>query len=352
MFQKIILLFTFLLLLYLNTKAQNVGIGNDTPQAKIHITQTAAIDGLRIDHSGTAGRGAEIGLTNAANSETGLFVNHDGTGSSIVAQNVNSNNSSAINVTQSSYNGTDEVDHRGIYGYSSPASNYGIGVLGVGGWYGIYSQGDMTATGTKAFTIDHPADPTNKMLKHFSIESNEVLNLYRGTIELDANGQAIVDLPDYFELINKDYSYQLTAIGTPQQPYVLSEIENNQFVVAGAPNTKVSWTVYADRNDPYIQQYPEKGIDVVEKTGGRKGKYFIPELYNQPAEAGYFYNKDIQNGGAKTAKISEDSPKDKNIRAGHTKDRNAQPSLIDPPAPSRDIQNITPSEGGVEKSNK
>ena len=59
----------------------------------------------------------------------------------------------------------------------------------------------------------------------------------------------MVELPTYFELINTNFSYQLTAIGTPQQPYVLTEISGNTFEIAGEPNTKVSWTVYADRND-------------------------------------------------------------------------------------------------------
>ena len=118
--------------------------------------------------------------------------------------------------------------------------------------------------------------------------------MYRGVSELDANGEATVILPDYFSLINKDYSYQLTAIGTSQSPYVKAEIENNKFVVAGTPGTKVSWTVYADRNDPYMQQNPERGLDVVEKEGERKGKYFAPELYDQPASSGMFY-KDRTN---------------------------------------------------------
>lgn len=72
---------------------------------------------------------------------------------------------------------------------------------------------------------------------------------------------------------------------------MFSEIEGNSFVVAGEPNTKVSWTVYADRNDAYIQQYPEKAIDVVEKEGNRQGKYISPELYNQPESRGMFYHE-------------------------------------------------------------
>ena len=63
----------------------------------------------------------------------------------------------------------------------------------------MYCDGDMTASGVKSFTIDYPLDPENKALRHYNIESNEVLNMYRGIVTLDANGKAIIDLPEYFD---------------------------------------------------------------------------------------------------------------------------------------------------------
>lgn len=257
--------------------------------------QSGVGHGILINHSGTAGRNAEFNIQNAANVDPGIFVAHNGQGSAIQGQNQNNTIAGTISVADFSYTGTDVADHIGVEGFSSPAAGWGIGVEGTGGWFGVFANGDIGATGAKPFTIDHPQDPENKILKHFAIESNEVLNMYRGIVELDANGEATVQLPEYFEVINKDFSYQLTAIGTPQQPYVLTEIEGNEFKVAGAPNTKVSWTVYADRNDPYMQAYPEKGMDVVEKTGDRQGKYLTPELYGEPATKGMFYSPTHQS---------------------------------------------------------
>jgi hypothetical protein len=256
--------------------------------------------GALITHSGAQGRNAEFNITNPNNPNEAIFAVHSGQGSAIVAQNQNNALAGVIRVADFAYTGTDVDDHFGIEGASTPAAGWGIGVLGTGNFYGVVSQGDFTATGAKAFTIDHPADPANKMLKHFAIESNEVLNMYRGVIELDANGNATVELPDYFQMINKDFSYQLTAIGSAQHPYVKEEIEGNTFVISGAPNTKVSWTVFADRNDVYMQTYPEKGLDVVEKEGSRKGKYVTPELYNQPKEMGLFYNPKHEGAKANT----------------------------------------------------
>jgi len=185
----------------------------------------------------------------------------------------------------------------GVIGYSSS----GTGVYGetgnfVLGW-GVFSNGDMGATGVKPFVIDHPADPTNKYLKHFAIESPEVLNLYRGTIVLDQNGEAIVVLPTYFDLINKNFSYQLTSIGVSSPGlFIKKEIENKQFVIAGGvAGQKVCWTVQAERNDPYVQQNP--GAVEVEplKRDGEKGKYLRPELYGQPHDKKMYGTPKMKN---------------------------------------------------------
>jgi hypothetical protein len=166
-------------------------------------------------------------------------------------------------------------------------SETGVGVWGDNldaSYIAVFANGELGAAGLKTFMIDHPADPANKYLKHFSIESNEVLNLYRGTIQLNENGEAVVEMPSYFDLVNKDFSYQLTSIGVASPNlYISSEMENGKFAISGGkPGQKVSWTVYADRNDPYVQQHPEKTAVEVDKREGEKGKYLQPDLYKQP----------------------------------------------------------------------
>jgi hypothetical protein len=251
-------------------------------------TQAGVGHGVLINHSGVSGRNAEFNITNAANTDAAIFAVTDGQGSAVLAQNHNNVIAGTMYVGDFAYTGADVTDHAGVSGYSQPAAGWGIGVLGQGGWYGHFSLGNTGATGVKAFTIDHPEDPGNKVLRHFSVESNEVLNLYRGIVTLDGSGQAIVELPTYFDLINTNVSYQLTAIGTPQLPYVLTEIQGNTFEVAGEPNTKVSWTIYADRNDEYLQQHPEAAAVEVQKTGERQGKYLNPELYGMPDSSAIF----------------------------------------------------------------
>jgi hypothetical protein len=161
---------------------------------------------------------------------------------------------------------------------------------GVAGAYGVFSNGNLAATGTKTFVIDHPADPENKFLKHFSMESNEVLNLYRGNASFDANGEAVVALPDYFEAINTNFSYNLTPVGGFAQLFVKEKIADNQFTIGGGQaGLEVSWTVYAERNDEYLQQYPEQRETEVAKREGQVGKYLMPALYGASEDLGIFY---------------------------------------------------------------
>lgn len=157
--------------------------------------------------------------------------------------------------------------------------------------YAVFSNGDLAASGTKTFVIDHPLDPANKYLKHFSIESNEVLNIYRGNATLNASGEAEVQMPSYFESVNNtNISYNLTAIGQNASVYVKQELTNGKFTIGGgAPGMKVSWTIYAERNDPYMQQNPDARLVEINKPVDAAGKYLMPSLYGQPAESGVYY---------------------------------------------------------------
>ena len=140
--------------------------------------------------------------------------------------------------------------------------------------------GAITA-GVKDFRIDHPLDPTNKYLYHSSIESSEMVNIYSGNASLDAAGEALVSLPDWFEAVNNDFRYQLTAIGAPSPNlHVAQEISEHQFRIAGGtPGMKVSWQVTGVRHDAYAAAHPLR-VEV-EKTASERGHYLHPEAFGQ-----------------------------------------------------------------------
>lgn len=279
--------------------------GGTIAGAAFAATQGGVSHGILINHTGTQGRNAEFNTNGATNTDETVFATNLGQGPVIVAQQQSNAITGVVTAGDFSYTGSDIDDHIGLTASSLPAAGYGIGVDGTGAYIGVAGResgtlndpnefavvgyGDIAATGTKYFMIDHPEDPENKYLRHMCTESNEPLNMYRGNIQLDASGEAIVELPSYFDDINADVTYQLTAIGSRQQPFVLEEVTNNKFVVGGEPNTKVSWMIVAKRNDAYIQQNPAVALDEVEKQERFKGKYLMPSLYNQPEEKAIYY---------------------------------------------------------------
>lgn len=315
-----------------NTTASDVygfnGVINTSTPTGVNVngtvyagTQNGVGHGMILTHAGTEGRNTELQTTNAANQDPTLIALSTGDNDVVVAQNQNNSPTGIIVAGDFSYVGTDLDDHFGVSGFSDPSvgvTDWGVGVGGYGGFagvlgtqgsatgFGVFSIGDFGATGAKAFTIDHPADPANKTLKHFSIESNEILNLYRGTAVFDSQGKATIILPEYYDLININPSYQLTPVGAAMPNlFIEKEISNNTFVIGGGiAGKKVSWTITAERNDPYIQQNPQaKNVEVSKE--GHAGKYFMPQLYGQPKEKGMFY-KEQKKYEANTVKPSQE----------------------------------------------
>ncbi len=148
-------------------------------------------------------------------------------------------------------------------------------------------NGSLNVNGTLSkaggsFKIDHPLDPANKYLYHSFVESPDMKNIYDGVVRLDAHGQAWVDLPDWFEALNRDFRYQLTAIGGPGPGlYVAREVKNSRFKIAGGrANGKVSWQVTGIRHDAYADAHRIQVEE--EKRGEERGRYMHPELFGHP----------------------------------------------------------------------
>ncbi|MFQ5650690.1 MAG: hypothetical protein ACE5IY_12175 [bacterium] len=199
----------------------------------------------------------------------------------------------------------------GVYGFSSGIGGTGVigeansgthpapyGVWGksTDGYAGFFS-GDVQVTGnlTKAsgaFKIDHPLDPQNKYLYHSFVESPDMMNIYNGNIILDAAGEARVELPEWFEALNRDFRYQLTAIGAPGPDlYIAQEIMGNRFRIAGGqPGMKVSWQVTGIRQDAFANAHRMPVEE--EKPAYERGYYLHPELYGQREERSIEWARD------------------------------------------------------------
>jgi hypothetical protein len=150
--------------------------------------------------------------------------------------------------------------------------------------------GDVEVTGvlSKAggsFKIDHPLDPENKYLSHSFVESPDMMNIYNGNVTTDDNGVAVVELPDYFDSLNRDFRYQLTVVGQFAQAIVADEVKDNRFKIqTSAPGVKVSWQVTGVRRDAWANQNRIKVEEV--KSERERGYYLHPEAFGQPEERG------------------------------------------------------------------
>jgi hypothetical protein len=187
----------------------------------------------------------------------------------------------------------------GVYGYSG--SYYGLFARSDGAsWIAAYLDGNVNIAGNLhksggSFKIDHPLDPANKYLCHSFVESPDMKNVYDGVAVLDNKGESEIELPDWFGILNKDFRYQLTAIGAPgPNLYIAEEISdtttsnknnNSHFKIAGGNSgMKVSWQVTGIRRDPWANA---NRIQIEEdKPAKERGYYLHPDLYSQPEEKG------------------------------------------------------------------
>ena len=261
--------------------------------------QSAAVMGVAMpagatdDTTGVVGIGGPtesfstgvIGVSNDAQG-TGVYGLADGNAAAGVFGS-NSNGAAVFGYTSSGdgVNGLATTSGVGVRGTSSS----GVGVFGdsSSGDAG-YFDGNLYATSAsasvKAFRIDHPADPANRVLMHACVESSERLTLYAGTVRTDAAGEAFVEVPAWFEGLNHEVRYQLTPIGDART-WIRDKLAGRRFGIAtSVPHTEVCWQLSAVRRDPYAVAHPL--VVESDKRGHEKGRYLNPVEHGQPEDLG------------------------------------------------------------------
>jgi len=206
--------------------------------------------------------------------------------------------------------GEDSSSGVGVYGETGHAGAYAIYGNSHGASYAGYFDGDVHVNGTLSklggsFKIDHPLDPAHKYLSHSFVESPDMKNIYDGVTTLDTSGTATITLPDWFEALNRDFRYQLTAIGTPQPSlYVAQKVSGNTFRIAGGvPGAEVSWMVTGIRHDAWADAHR---IPVEEiKPEQEQGTYLEPALFGEPEEKSVRSAKERERGHETLSKPDE-----------------------------------------------
>ena len=247
-------------------------------------SQHSAVTGYNTSSGSNQRYAAEFELTNAGSVRAAIYARTSGTGQAIDAEvNANTTGTALFARTTSNLSGSYAGSFAGPVTMScAPGSCNTTHALRVTGNTQIVGTLSKSAG---SFKIDHPLDPAGKYLSHSFVESPDMKNLYDGVVTLDANGNARVDMPDWFEALNQDFRYQLTGIGAASpNAYVAEEIKDNGFAIAGGtPYAKISWQVTGTRHDAYARAHP---IPVEEtKSAEDKGRYLAPEAFGKSRDA-------------------------------------------------------------------
>ena len=262
----------------LSSSGSNVGV----------LARTASGDGvgLRAENTDTVGSGGGRALEAIGNRPDGdtLVVEANGTGNAWAIR-ASSAGTSAVHATLTSGGTTGSAvtavaaSTAGRAGFFQNSAVGGQAAQFIGT---VDVSGTLSAT-TKLFRIDHPLDPANRYLQHIAIESDEMANIYSGNVVTDANGRATIELPEWFETLNRDFRYQLTVIGEFAQAVVSKKVEQNRFEIrTSSPKVEVSWQVTGIRQDAWAER---NRIPVeLDKAGDERGKFLHPEAHGQPAD--------------------------------------------------------------------
>lgn len=248
------------------------GVEGDSP-----LQYGAGVYGKTTDGHGVEGKGAGVLSVGVyGSSEAGRGVEGDSNlKGGVVGQSKEGNGVTGVTKSQTA---------AAVYGSGHRAGLFdgNVGVKGTLAVEGTLSVDGPIVGKVKAFRIDYPLDPANKYLEHSSVESSEMINIYSGNVMLDERGEAVIALPDWFQALNKDFRYQLTALGAPGPSlYIAEKVHNNHFKIGGgAPGMEVSWQITGVRHDPWAKAHPLHVEQ--EKQGIERGRYLNPELFGQP----------------------------------------------------------------------
>jgi hypothetical protein len=209
-----------------------------------------------------------------------------------------------VDVASATYDGI-HIDNAGDDGiqivnaawglYAPGMTNYGVYVSGgsAGGYfedtdsnyyayiaygsYGIYTNGDIYASGTKSFVQEHPTR-SDQVIVYAALEGGEAGTYYRGTAQL-TEGAATIELPEHFALITEEEG--LTVQVTPRADcngIYVADVSTTGVVVrelqGGTSNARFDFFVngirsgYADYE--VINSKSQLGLDEMEEARQQK----------------------------------------------------------------------------------
>lgn len=254
----------------------NVGIGTATPGARLHVVATNPFPHFKVSTTSTAPFGVYLSLDATANPGGKDYLIHSSGGSAaegpgnLIFRNLTDGvigmtltPTGQVNVAKAlkaDYLTGPPTSHGNENARLKTGGNGDIinfkteGVVGSN--YKITIWSEKAPNVFKTFIIPHPQNP-DKYLVHAALEGPEVAVFYRGTAQLQ-NGQAVIQLPDYFEALTQaeGRTIQLTGLDGFDRLAVRSQdgakIVDGRFVVYSdnlASKQRFDWEVKARRHD-------------------------------------------------------------------------------------------------------
>lgn len=264
------------------SNANGVGVFGEG-KTGVHGTSANASDSGVLGENSAGGTGVTgtsndgIGVSGTSQKSTGV------SGTSQSASGV-----AGVSTTGTGVHGTCDKGY-GIFGDSED----GVGVAGASKqglaahFMGKVRIDGALEKGGGGFKIDHPLDPAHKYLNHSFVESPHRVNIYNDNATLDAEGRAVIELPVWFGVLNRDFRYQLTPIGGAMPNLHIAEVvRQNRFVIAGGtPGLQVSWQITGVRQDAWANANP---LPVEEdKPAHEMDTYLHPDLFVKEHGNGY-----------------------------------------------------------------
>ena len=127
------------------------------------------------------------------------------------------------------------------------------------------------------------------------MESPEHLVVYRGKIRLDADGKAVVRMPDYFGALTREDEASIHLTPSGSSPFMMSGEWNadfSGFTIHGDPDRAAFWEVLAERDDPVIRglKRPVEEDKGSHHTICDRGEMLNPAAYGFPGSIGRHYD--------------------------------------------------------------
>ena len=232
--------------------------------------------------SGPGGTGVSAGggWSNTGNAASGVEA-----GGGRISFSGTGNGGRGVRATGGTGRGAGKSGGHGIETFPGQGENGAVPGL-AGKFNGDVQVTGVLSKGGGSFKIDHPLDPENRYLYHSFVESPDMMNIYNGLVSLGGNGEAVVEMPEWFGALNRDFRYLLTAVGAPMPGlYIADEIANNRFKISGGvAGMKVSWQVTGVRQDAWANKNRIKVEE--DKSETERGHYLHPEAFNKAEERG------------------------------------------------------------------